>query len=78
MRNGPARRSLTGERSDASHGGGGWKDIALDVGARLVGGHAIDAGPLANSRGLEAMTAVLLNVNKRYRTHAGLRVTGLP
>jgi len=35
-------------------------------------------GPLANSRGLEAMTAVLLNVNKRYRTHAGLRVTGLP
>ena len=54
------------------------KDIALDVGARLVGGYAIDAGPLANSRGLEAMTAVLLNVNKRYRTHAGLRVTGLP
>ena len=54
------------------------KDIALDVGARLVAGFAIDAGPLANSRGLEAMTAVLLNVNKRYRTHAGLRVTGLP
>ena len=36
------------------------KDIALDVGARLVAGYAIDAGPLANSRGLEAMTAVLL------------------
>lgn len=54
------------------------KDPALELGARLVGGHAIDAGPLANSRGLEAMTAVLLNVNRRYRTHAGLRVTGLP
>ena len=54
------------------------KDIALDIGARLVAGYAIDAGPLANSRGLEAMTSVLLNVNKRYRTHAGLRVTGLP
>jgi NADPH-dependent F420 reductase len=54
------------------------KNPALELGARLVGGHAIDAGPLANSRGLEAMTAVLLNVNRRYRTHAGLRVTGLP
>lgn len=53
------------------------KAIALDLGARIVAGRAIDAGPLANSRGLEAMTAVLLNVNKRYRTHAGLRVTGL-
>jgi hypothetical protein len=31
MRNGPARRGLTGERSDASHGGGGWKDVSLDV-----------------------------------------------
>ena len=54
------------------------KSIALELGARLVAGHAIDAGPLANSRGLEAMTAVLLNVNKRYRVHAGLRITGLP
>jgi 8-hydroxy-5-deazaflavin:NADPH oxidoreductase len=54
------------------------KEIALDIGARLVAGYAIDAGPLANSRGLEAMTSVLLNVNKRYRAHAGLRVTGLP
>jgi NADPH-dependent F420 reductase len=54
------------------------KEIALDLGSRLVAGYAIDAGPLANSRGLEAMTSVLLNVNKRYRTHAGLRVTGLP
>jgi NADPH-dependent F420 reductase len=53
------------------------KDPALELGARLVAGNAIDAGPLANSRALEAMTAVLLNVNRRYRTHAGLRVTGL-
>lgn len=53
------------------------KSLALELGGRIVAGRAIDAGPLANSRGLEAMTAVLLNVNKRYRTHAGLRVTGL-
>jgi 8-hydroxy-5-deazaflavin:NADPH oxidoreductase len=54
------------------------KTIALELGERIVAGRAIDAGPLANSRGLEAMTAVLLNVNRRYRTNAGLRVTGLP
>ena len=53
------------------------KAMALELGERIVAGRAIDAGPLANSRGLEAMTAVLLNVNKRYRTHTGLRVTGL-
>jgi NADPH-dependent F420 reductase len=54
------------------------KELALELGSRLVAGHAIDAGPLANSRGLEAMTAILLNVNRRYGVHAGLRVTGLP
>ena len=38
----------------------------------------IDAGPLANARALEGLTAVILNVNKRYKAHAGIQVTGLP
>ena len=54
------------------------KELALELAAKLVKGRAIDAGPLANSRALEAMTAVILNVNKRFRTHAGIRLTGLP
>ena len=54
------------------------KELALEVAGRLVAGRAIDAGPLANSRGLEAMTAVILNVNKRYGGHAGIRLTGIP
>jgi len=54
------------------------KEPALELAGRLVGGRALDAGPLANSRALEAMTAVILNVNKRYRAHAGLRLTGIP
>jgi 8-hydroxy-5-deazaflavin:NADPH oxidoreductase len=54
------------------------KEQALALAANLVAGRVVDAGPLANSRGLEGMTAVLLNVNRRYRTHAGLRLTGLP
>jgi 8-hydroxy-5-deazaflavin:NADPH oxidoreductase len=52
------------------------KAPALDLGARLVAGRAIDAGPLANARALEGMTAVILNVNRRYHVRAGIRLTG--
>lgn len=54
------------------------KQLALELAAKVVKGRAIDAGPLANARALEAMTAVLLNVNRGYKAHAGLRVTGIP
>jgi NADPH-dependent F420 reductase len=53
------------------------KTLALDLASRLVSGRAIDAGPLDSARALEGMTAVIVNVNKRYKAHAGLRVTGL-
>jgi 8-hydroxy-5-deazaflavin:NADPH oxidoreductase len=54
------------------------KEPALELAGKLVAGRALDVGPLANSRALEAMTAVILNVNRRYRAHAGVRLTGLP
>jgi predicted dinucleotide-binding enzyme len=54
------------------------KQLGLELASKVVEGRAIDAGPLAAARALEAMTAVLLNVNRGYKTHAGLRVTGLP
>ena len=54
------------------------KAVALELAARLVSGNAVDAGPLVSARALEGMTAVIVNVNKRYKAHAGLRVTGLP
>ena len=53
------------------------KELALDLAAKLVSGRAVDCGPLASARALEGMTAVIVNVNKRYKAHAGLRVTGL-
>ena len=54
------------------------KALALEVAAALVSGRALDAGPLASARALEGMAAVIVNLNKRYRGHAGIRVTGLP
>jgi 8-hydroxy-5-deazaflavin:NADPH oxidoreductase len=53
------------------------KSIALEVAERLTSGRALDAGPLATARALEGLTAVIVNLNKRYRGHAGIRVTGL-
>lgn len=53
------------------------KALALELAARVVSGRAVDAGPLASARALEGMTAVIVNVNKRYKAHAGLRLTGL-
>jgi NADPH-dependent F420 reductase len=54
------------------------KTLALELAAGLVTGRALDAGPLASARALEGLTAVIVNLNKRYRGHAGIRVTGLP
>jgi 8-hydroxy-5-deazaflavin:NADPH oxidoreductase len=53
------------------------KQLSLELASRLIRGRAIDAGPLANARALEGMTAVLLNVNRRYKVHAGIRLVGL-
>ena len=53
------------------------KELSLELAGR-VADRAIDIGPLENSRALEGMTAVILNVNKRYKAHAGIRLTGLP
>jgi len=54
------------------------KALALDLASRLVSGSAVDCGPLPSARALEGMTAVIVNVNKRYKAHAGLRISGIP
>jgi len=53
------------------------KALVLELAGKVTSGRAIDAGPLASARALEGMTAVIVNVNKRYKAHAGLRVTGV-
>ena len=53
------------------------KELSLELASRLVAGRALDAGPLANARALEGLTAVIVSLNRRYKGHAGIRVTGL-
>jgi len=74
-----AANLIEGDPGDALICGGDdrAKELSLELADR-VAERAIDVGPLENSRALEGMTAVILNVNKRYKAHAGIRLTGLP
>jgi 8-hydroxy-5-deazaflavin:NADPH oxidoreductase len=45
----------------------------------LVDGlRAVNAGPLEQARIVEPLTAMLIGINSRYKTHAGIRITGIP
>src|SRR3954447_11034062 len=46
--------------------------------ARIAGLRPGDAGRLEQSRIVESLTALLIGTNARYKTHAGIRITGLP
>jgi NADPH-dependent F420 reductase len=45
--------------------------------ARIAGVRGVYGGRLRNAHQVEAFTANLISVNRRYKTHAGVRVTGL-
>lgn len=45
--------------------------------AEAIGLRALHAGPLANAVAAEALTSVLIFLNRQYGGHAGLRLTGL-
>ena len=44
---------------------------------RIEGLRCVDAGPLEQARIVEPLTAMLIGINGRYKTHAGIRITGL-
>lgn len=61
---------LTGDHAEACAAVAGLVDD-------IPGMRAVLAGPLRLTRPVEELTAVLVAVNKRYRTHASIRVTDL-
>ncbi len=44
----------------------------------IPGLRAVNAGALEMARIVEQLTPLLISVNTRYKTHAGVRITGLP
>jgi NADPH-dependent F420 reductase len=44
----------------------------------IPGLRCVDCGRLEMSRITESLTALMISVNVRYKTHAGIRLTGLP
>jgi NADPH-dependent F420 reductase len=52
-------------------------EVAALVG-RIPTLRPVDAGRLPNARHLEALTALLVNVNRRYHAHTSIVLTGLP
>lgn len=61
---------VCGDNADA-------KAVVAELAERLVEGRAVDAGRLEVARWIEPLTAVLLNVNRRYKANSGIRITGL-
>jgi NADPH-dependent F420 reductase len=45
---------------------------------RIPGLRAVDAGKIANARYLEAITALLVNLNRKHKAHTSIAVLGLP
>jgi 8-hydroxy-5-deazaflavin:NADPH oxidoreductase len=44
----------------------------------IPGLRAVNAGALETARIVEQLTPLLISINARYKTHAGVRVTNLP
>ncbi|WP_205471443.1 NADPH-dependent F420 reductase [Nocardioides sp. SYSU D00038] len=53
------------------------KEVAIELAAAVTGRPGIDAGKLRLARQLEPFTAVLISINRKYKVHSGVRISGL-
>lgn len=54
------------------------KAVAIELARPVTGRAGVDAGALRLARQLEPLTAVLISINKRYKTRSGIAVSGVP
>ena len=45
---------------------------------KAIGVRGFSAGPMANSVAAEALTSVLITINRQYKVHAGIQLTDIP
>jgi len=53
------------------------KQIAIHLARSVTGRDGVDGGALRMARQLEPLTAVLISINKRYRTRSGISISGI-
>jgi NADPH-dependent F420 reductase len=53
------------------------KAVAIELARAVTGRDGIDSGKLRLARQLEPLTAVLISINRKYKTHSGIRISGL-
>jgi predicted dinucleotide-binding enzyme len=52
-------------------------ELVQALAARIPGVRGVYTGRLRNCRQVEALTCNLVSINRRYKAHAGLRVTDI-
>ena len=53
------------------------KQGVMELARRIPDLRSVDGGSLANSRYVEQITPLLVNINRIYRIHAGIRIVGV-
>ena len=53
------------------------KERVIDLIGRIEGLRGVDAGRLEMARITESLTALLISINVRHKTHAGIKITGV-
>jgi len=53
------------------------KQRILALAEKIKGVRAVDGGPLECARYVEQLTALLININRTYKAHSSVRITGI-
>ena len=53
------------------------KQVIIDLASQIAGVRGIDAGGLSNSRYVEMLTSLLINLNRKHKTQTSIRIVGV-
>ena len=53
------------------------KDLVMELVPKIPNLHPVDGGILANAKYVEQITPLLVNINRIYKIHAGIKIVGI-
>jgi hypothetical protein len=53
------------------------KGVVMELANQIDGVRAVDAGGLSQSRYVEMLTSLLINLNRKYKTQTSIRIVGI-